>query len=52
MTVDIYSYLFADDLDVVADRLRAFVHLNADQMRTKGRTSRSDQTELPFENPP
>jgi hypothetical protein len=28
------------------------VKLHADQMRTKQRTSRSDQTELPFENPP
>jgi hypothetical protein len=53
MTLDIYAGLFADDLDAVADRLdRAFVKLNADQMRTKQRTSRSDQTELPFENPP
>jgi integrase len=52
MTLDIYAGLFADDLDAVADRLRAFVKLNADQMRTKRRTSRSDQTELPFENPP
>jgi hypothetical protein len=26
--------------------------LNADQMRTKWRTSRSGQTELPFENAP
>ena len=53
MTLDIYAGLFADDLDVVADRLdRAFVKLNADQMRTKRRTSRSEQTELPFENPP
>jgi len=40
-------------LDAVAERLdRAFVKLNADQMRTKRRTSRSDQTELPFENRP
>jgi integrase len=65
MTLDIYAGLFADDLDAVADRLdrafaklnadrldRAFAKLNADQMRTKRRTSRSDQTELPFENPP
>ena len=53
LTLDIYAGLFADDLDAVADRLdRAFVKLNADQMRTKRRTSRSDQTELPFENPP
>jgi hypothetical protein len=53
MTLDIYAGLFADDLDAVADRLdRAFVKLNADQMRTKRRTSWSDQTELPFENPP
>jgi integrase len=53
MTLDIYAGLFADDLDAVADRLdRAFVKLNADQMRTKRRTSRPDQTELPFENPP
>jgi hypothetical protein len=52
MTLDIYAGLFADDLDAVADRLRAFVKLNADQMRTKRRTSRSDQTELSFENPP
>jgi len=52
MTLDIYAGLFADDLDAVADRLdRAFVKLNADQMRTKRRTSRSGQTELPFENP-
>jgi len=53
MTLDIYAGLFADDLDAVADRLdRAFVKVNADQMRTKWRTSRSDQTERPFENPP
>jgi integrase len=53
MTLDIYAGLFADDLDAVADRLdRVFVKLNADQMRTKRRTSRSDQTELSFENPP
>ena len=53
MTLDIYVGLFADDLDAVADRLdRAFVKLNADQVRTERRTSRSDQTELPFENPP
>jgi hypothetical protein len=39
MTLDIYAGLFADDLDAVADRLRAFVKLNADQMRTKRRTS-------------
>ena len=53
MTLDIYAGLFADDLDAVADRLdRAFVKLNANQMRTKRRTSRSDQTVLPFENPP
>ena len=53
MTLDIYAGLFADDLDAVADRLdRAVVKLNADQMWTKRRTSRSDQTELPFENPP
>ena len=53
MTLDIYAGLFADDLDAVADRLdRAFVKLNADQMRTKRSMSRSDQTELPFENPP
>jgi hypothetical protein len=32
--------------------LRAFAKLDADQMRTKRRTGRSDQTELPFENPP
>jgi integrase len=48
MTLDIYAGLFADDLDAVADRLdRAFVKLNADQMRTKRRTGQSDQTELP-----
>ena len=53
MTLDTYAGLFAYDLDAVADRLdRAFGKLNADQMRTKHRTSRSDQTELPFENPP
>jgi integrase len=53
MTLDIYAGLFADDLDAVADRLdRAFVKLNADQMRTKRRTSRSAQTELPFGDPP
>jgi Phage integrase family len=53
MTLDISAGLFADDLDAVADRLdRAFVKLNADQTRTKQRTGRSDQTELPFENPP
>jgi integrase len=53
MTLDIYAGLFADDLDAVADRLdRAFVKLIADQMRTKRRTSRSDQTELPFEKGP
>jgi integrase len=53
MTLDIYAGLFADNLDAVADRLdRAVVKLNADQMRTKRRTSWSGQTELPFENPP
>ena len=53
MTLNIYAGLFADDLDAVADRLdRAFVKLDADQMRTKRRTSRSDQTELPVGNPP
>jgi hypothetical protein len=40
MTLDLYAGLFADDLDAVADRLdRAVVKLNADQMRTKRRTS-------------
>ena len=53
MTLDIYAGLFADDLDAVADRLdRAFAKLNADQMRTKRRPSRSRPDELPFENPP
>ena len=52
MTLDIYAGLFADDLDAVADRLdRAFVRLDADQMRTK-RRRRSVQTELPVGNPP
>jgi hypothetical protein len=52
MTLDIYAGLFADDLDAVADRLdRAFLKLNADQMRTKRRTRRPDQTELPFGEP-
>ena len=52
MTLDIYVGLFAGDLDAVADRLdRAFVKLNADQMRTKRRTSQPNQAVLPFENP-
>jgi hypothetical protein len=52
MTLDLYAGLFADDLDAVADRLDgAVAKLNADQMRTKRRTRRSDHTELPFREP-
>ena len=52
MTLDIYAGLFADDLDAVADRLyRGVREIECGQMRTKRRTSRSDQTELPFDNP-
>src|SRR5215207_1466364 len=52
MTLDVYAGLFADDLDAVADRLdRALAKLNADQMRTERRPSRSNQAVLPLENP-
>ena len=53
MTLDVYAGLFADDLDEVADQLdRAFIKLNADQMRTARRPSQSSQGVLPFENLP
>ena len=53
MTLDVYAGLFADDLDAVADRLdRALAKLNADQMRTERRPSRSNQAVLPSRIPP
>ena len=53
MTLDIYAGLFADDLDAVADRLdRAFVKLMRTRCGPNGARADSDQTELPFENPP
>ena len=53
MTLDVYAGLFADDLDAVADQLdRAFTKLNADQVRTAGGSSQSNQGVLPFENSP
>jgi Phage integrase family len=53
MTLDVYAGLFADDLDTVADQLdRAFAKWNADQTRTAGRSSQSNQGVLPFENSP
>ena len=52
MTLDVHAGLFADDLDAVADRLdRSRAKLNADQMRTERRPSRSNQAVLPLENP-
>ncbi|MBP2365039.1 tyrosine-type recombinase/integrase [Pseudonocardia parietis] len=37
VTLDVYSHLFADDLDTVADRLHeAKINSGADQMRTSG----------------
>lgn len=35
MTLDIYSSLFEDDLDEVADRLDAAARASADYLRTK-----------------
>jgi hypothetical protein len=50
---DVYAGLFADDLDGVADRLdRAFMKLNADQMRIARRPSQSNPGVLPFEYSP
>ena len=53
MTLDVYAGLFADDLDGVADQLdRAVTKSKADQMRTPGSPSQSNQGVLPFEYPP
>ena len=44
MTLDIYSGLFADDLEAVADQLdRAFARTNADHMRTNRCLNRQSQ---------
>lgn len=44
VTLDVYSHLFADDLDAVADRLNeAKIKAGADQVRT-----RSSVTALPM----
>jgi hypothetical protein len=49
-TLDVYAGLIADDLDAVADQLDpAFTKLNADQTRTAGRSSQSNQGVLPLE---